>query len=172
MPPVAVFIATNNSRKQGRWALPPETRGPSVCGGDGAGWTCDQCQVRIDTVKAVNLHMGGHGVATDHIVFKCRGCHSYSSCNHRSVISHYRYCKLKRGDSVPVSSDIASNVLGVGVGDNDKINVSEEGLPFSCSLCTCSFKSKSGRSQHMRWKHPEAYNEGLTISTSNILWNK
>ena len=47
---------------------------------------------------------------------------------------------------------VASNVLGLGVGvvDNVEIQESEEVSTFASSLCTCSFKSKSGRTQHRR----------------------
>ena len=147
-PPVGLSpSATTRSRIQGRWALPSDSRGPAVHGGDGNGWICDQCQASIDEVKAVILHLGSaHGIPSDSVVFCCCRCRLYRSCNHRSVISHYRYCKNK--------SDIASR------------GVTEEANLFQCDVCELAFKSKVGRTQHMRWKHPEIYNEKLKVSAA------
>ncbi len=92
-------------------------------------WKC--CDLLFVSVKDLTKH-----VTLRHkkvrITYQCGGCRAFVSETTRGLPYHGRYCK----GPAPIEQN-----------------------PFPCSLCSSSYDSKSGHSQHMRWKHPEAYSE-------------
>ena len=92
-------------------------------------WRCSCGGDFLTTLKDVARHVTQRH-ANGKMTFSCSGCRKFNSETARSLPSHGRYC---RG---PATIEASKS--------------------FPCSLCSSSFDSKSGHSQHIRVKHPEA----------------
>ena len=115
---------------------------------DDGGWRCE-CGARFGTAKELGIHgQSSHGRL--HNVYLCGRRRTFRSSNARSLPCDRRYCKPSKEEPSSPSS-----------------------LQFPCQLCTSRFNNKSGRSQHMRVKHPLEYNDQLeTKADVNKIWSE
>lgn len=125
--------ASNDREERRGEGEPVSTTRERRCGGlaydpEDKSWTCEPCNERLNVLKEVKRHVSQRH-SNGKMTYSCSGCRNFNSETARSLPSHGRYCKGP-APSGPIK-------------------------PFPCSLCSTSYDSKSGLSQHTRVKHPE-----------------
>ena len=94
---------------------------------------CPKCSVVFNKTRILKDHLAAtHGLRD--IIYRCRLCKTTFDRVHR-LECHAPRCKAG-GEGAP----------------------SDAAFPFGCEACTLRFLSKSGRSQHERFRHPEIAN--------------
>ena len=95
---------------------------------------CPKCSVVFNKTRILKDHLAAtHGLRD--IVYRCRLCKTTFDRVHR-LECHAPRCKAGGEERTP----------------------SDAAFPFGCVACTLRFLSKSGRSQHERFKHPDIAN--------------